>query len=179
MSYVEIFLLSLALSVDACIVSFSYGLTFNQKRLKNATYLAMCTGLFQGTMPVIGYYLTGMVKSFIEPYAQFIVFLIFTYLGSKIIVEAFEKEKKKSLCIDFKCLLLVGVATSIDAFSAGISLSLFGNYILKPAILIAFVTLINSYLGFWFGGRLKNIPTKGLEIFAGIILISLGIKAFL
>ena len=143
----------------------------------NALSLAICTGLFQGIMPTIGYYLTGFVKSFIEPYAGLIVFLIFTYLGIKIIIEAFDKEKEKQLCIDFKCLILVGIATSIDAFSAGITLSLFSNHILKPAILIAFVTFANSILGFTLGGKLKHLPTKGLEIFAGLLLIALGVKA--
>lgn len=128
-------------------------------------------------MPTIGYYLTGFVKSFIEPYAGLIVFLIFTYLGVKIILEAFDKEREQQLCIDLKCLILVGIATSIDAFSAGITLSLFGNHILKPALLIAFVTFANSILGFALGGKLKHLPTKGLEIFAGLLLIALGVKA--
>lgn len=178
MSYIEIFLLALALSIDACVVSFSYGLVFNEKKLKNSMLLACCTGLFQGIMPAVGYFLTGFVKSYIEPFAAWIVFLIFTYLGVKFILEAFEKEKEKQLCIDLKCLLLVGVATSIDAFSAGISLSLFGNHILKPAVLIAFITFVNSSLGFYLGGRLKHLPTKGLEISAGVLLILLGVKAF-
>ncbi len=177
MSYISIILLAIALSIDACVVSFSYGITFTQKRLKNALSLAICTGLFQGIMPTIGYYLTGFVKSFIEPYAGLIVFLIFTYLGVKVIIEAFEQDKEQQLCIDLKCLLLVGVATSIDAFSAGITLSLFGNHILKPALLIAFVTFMDSILGFTLGGKLKHFPTKGLEIFAGVLLILLGIKA--
>ena len=177
MSYISIILLAIALSIDACVVSFSYGITFTQKRLKNALSLAICTGLFQGIMPTIGYYLTGFVKSFIEPYAGLIVFLIFTYLGVKIIIEAFDKEREQRLCIDFKCLILVGIATSIDAFSAGITLSLFGNHILKPALLIAFVTFANSILGFALGGKLKHLPTKGLEIFAGLLLIALGVKA--
>ena len=177
LSYISIILLAIALSIDACVVSFSYGITFTQKRLKNTLSLAICTGLFQGIMPTIGYYLTGFVKSFIEPYAGLIVFLIFTYLGVKIILEAFDKEREQQLCIDFKCLILVGIATSIDAFSAGITLSLFGNHILKPALLIAFVTFANSILGFALGGKLKHLPTKGLEIFAGLLLIALGVKA--
>lgn len=128
-------------------------------------------------MPTISYYLTGFVKSFVEPYAGLIVFLIFTYLGVKIILEAFDKEREQQLCIDFKCLILVGIATSIDAFSAGITLSLFGNHILKPALLITFVTFANSILGFGLGGKLKHLPTKGLEVFAGLLLIALGVKA--
>ncbi len=177
MSYIEIFLLALALSVDACVVSFSYGLVFNEKKLKNSMLLACSTGFFQGVMSVIGYFLTGFVKSFIEPFAGLIVFLIFTYLGVKFIIEAFEKYKEKPLCIDAKCLLLVGIATSIDAFSAGISLSLFGNRILKPAILIALITFLNSSLGFYLGGKLKHLPTKPLEVSAGILLIALGLKS--
>ena len=60
MSYISIILLAIALSIDASVVSFSYGITFTQKRLKNALSLAICTGLFQGIMPTIGYYLTGL-----------------------------------------------------------------------------------------------------------------------
>ena len=179
MSYLAIILLAIALSIDACIVSFSYGLTFSENRTKNALLLASCTGLFQGLMPMVSYFLTGFVKSYVEPYAGLIIFLIFMYLGLKVIKEAFETEREKQLCLGIKCLLLVGVATSIDAFSAGITLSLFGNYILKPAILIAFVTFVNSLFGFYIGGKFKHLPTKGLEIFAGMLLVVLGIKALL
>ena len=178
MSYLSIILLAIALSIDACVVSFSYGLVFSHNRLRNALSLAGTTGFFQGLMPVIGYFLTGFVKDFIEPYSAFIDFAIFTYLGIKFIKESFEKEKKKQLCLDIKCLLLVGIATSIDAFSAGISLSLFGNKIVKPALLIAAVTFINSCAGFYIGGKLKHLPVRNLEIFAGILLLFLGIKSF-
>ena len=179
MTYLTIILLSIALSIDACIISFSYGLTFKENRLRNSLELASCTGIFQGIMPLIGYYLTGFVKSYIEPYANFITFGIFLYLGLKIIKETFNKEQEKKLCLGIKCLLLVGIATSIDAFSAGITLSLLGNHIAKPCILIAFITFINSLLGFYIGGKFRHLATKGLEIFAGILLISLGIKALL
>ena len=108
-----------------------------------------------------------------------IVFLIFTYLGVKFIKEAFEKKEKENLCIGLSCLFLIGIATSIDAFSAGISLSLYGNKILKPVLLITFITFVNSLIGFWLGGKLKKFPTKSMEIFAGIVLIFLGIKAIL
>ena len=177
MSYSAIFLLSLALSIDACVVSFTYGLTFNSNRMKNALSLALCTGFFQGIMPAIGYFLTGFVRNFVSPYSNFIVFVMFTYLGIKFILEAFDKKKEKKLCIDAKCLILAGIATSIDAFSAGITLSLYGNHILKPALLIAAVTFVNSLLGFILGGKLKMFPSKGLEVTAGVILVLLGVKA--
>ena len=62
MSYLEIFLLALALSVDACVLSFSYGLVFTDFRRKNSLLLSAFTGAFQGIMPVIGYFLTSFVK---------------------------------------------------------------------------------------------------------------------
>ena len=179
MSYLSIFILAIALSIDACVVSFSYGIKYNHMRFKNAMLLASFTGIFQGVMPVIGYYLTNIVRIYIQPYADLIVFLIFSYLGFKFIIEAFQSPKgcSREICVDLKSLLLIGIATSIDAFSAGITLSLYGNLILKPAILIGLITFINSHLGFFAGGKLKNLPTKYLEIFAGILLLILGIKS--
>ena len=179
MSYIEIILLALALSVDACVVSFSYGLVFNKNRLRNALALAFFTGMFQGLMPCLGYYLTSIIKNYIASYANLIVFAIFVYLGIKFIIEAIHKKNTAPVCISIGCLFLIGIATSIDAFSAGISLSLYGNHILKPAILIALVTFINSCLGFMLGGRLKSMPSNYFEILAGVILVVLGVKALL
>ena len=179
MSYFAILMLAIALSIDACVVSFSYGLKYDRERLKNALLLSSFTGVFQGVMPVIGYFFTNAIRVYIEPYSKIIVFLIFTYLGIKFILEAFEKCRKEEPCIDLKCLLLIGVATSIDAFSAGITLSLYRNLILKPAMLIALVTFINSNLGFFAGTKLKTFPAKPLEISGGMILIFLGIKAII
>ena len=179
MGYAEILLLALALSVDACIVSFSYGLSFTQNRVRNASALALFTGLFQGLMPCLGYYLTSFVKAFISPYAGSIVFTIFMYLGVKFIIDAFKENKPKPVCISLLCLFVIGVATSIDAFSAGITLSLYGNGIIKPAILITLVTFINSCLGFTLGGKLKSMPTKYIEFTAGAMLIILAFKAFI
>ena len=179
MSPIEIILLAFALSIDACVVSFSCGLKFKENRVRNSFLLALYTGFFQGLMPVLGYFLTGFVKTFIEPYANLIVFLIFTYLGVKFILEAFDKEREKQLCINTQSLILIGIATSIDAFSAGITLSLSGNGIFKPSILIALITFIDSIFGYIMGIWLKNAPTKWMEIFAGIVLVTLGIKAFM
>ena len=179
MSELEILFLALALSIDACVVSFSYGLAFEQNRIKNLLLLASFTSLFQGLMPCIGYFLTQFVKDVMAPYANLIVFTIFVFLGIKFIREAFQKDKSSPCCIGIACLLLIGIATSIDAFSAGISLSLYGNKILFPALLITIITFINSALGFFIGGKFKQIPSRSMEVTAGIILIALGLKAMI
>ena len=175
MSYLSIIILALALSVDACIVSFSYGLVLDKSRIKSMLQLAVFTGLFQGLMSLFGYYSANLIKAQVISYSKFIVFLIFIFLGIKFISEAFETKKKKELCLGLKCLILIGIATSIDAFGAGISLLLMGNRILKPAILIALITFIDSIFGFYIGGKLKYFQTKTLEIIAGLLLIFLGI----
>ena len=177
MNHIEIFLLAIALSVDACVVSFTYGLSFNQNRLKNALLLALFTGCFQGLMPAIGYHLTTFVRSFIAPYANWIVFTIFAFLGIKFIKEAFDSKENKPCCIGLICLLLIGIATSIDAFSAGISLALYGNDIFKSALLITVVTFVNSCLGFMLGIKFKLMKSIYVEYLAGLVLIFLGIKA--
>ncbi len=177
MSYFEIFILAIALSIDACIVSFTCALKFRQAHFKNSLSLSSCTGFFQALMPILGYYLTNIIKTYIEPYSKYIVFIIFTYLGIKFILESNEDKNGKSCTINTKALFLIGIATSIDAFSAGISLSLFGNKILKPAILIGFTTFIISALGYFAGLKLKKLPSKFLEILGGTLLILLGIKA--
>lgn len=179
MTHLELFLLAIALSIDACVVSFSYGISFNTNKLKNALLLAFSTSFFQGLMPCIGFLLTFYIKTLINPYADWIVFLIFIFLGLKFIKEAFETNNKQPNCIGLCCLFLIGIATSIDAFSAGISLALYEISILKSSLLITFVTFINSLIGFYLGGNLKNMPKIYLEILAGLILIGLGIKAIL
>ena len=128
-------------------------------------------------MPILGYYLTNFIKVYIEPYSKIIVFLIFTYLGIKFILETNGKKDNNTSVINAKTLFLIGVATSIDAFSAGISLSLFGNKIFKPAMLIGLITFINSSLGYHTGLRLRKLPSKFLEISGGTLLVLLGIKA--
>lgn len=178
MSQIEVLLLALALSVDACAVAFTYGLIIKEKRLANALQIASFTGIFQGIMPIAGYFLTSLVKAYVEPFAPYIIFGIFFCLGVKVIKESFA-EKKTNVCLGLYCLLIIGIATSIDAFSAGISLSLYGNSIFLPALLIAAVTFLNSAVGFWLGGKLKSLPSKWLEISAGGILIALAVKALL
>jgi len=176
MSLFEIFMLALAFSIDACTVSFSYGILPLENPKKDKYLLALFTGLFQAIMPVMGYYITTTVLSYISPYSKHIVFGIFLILGLKFIKDAFRNEDKK-LCIKLSCLVLIGIATSIDAFSGGISLKLSGNEIIYPALIIGLVTFINSVLGFEIGRTTRKLPIMYMEIIAGIILITLGIKA--
>ena len=181
MSIIEILLLAFALSIDACVVSFSYGLSLKEKRVKNALLLAFYTGIFQALMPVFGYYLADFVKVFILPYSKIIVFLIFAILGIQFIKDALTKKEEpvNTECLSAGCLFIVAVATSIDAFSAGISLLLSDTKFLIPIILFGVITFINSLIGFFTTERLKKLNTKFLQISGGCILIGLALYTIL
>lgn len=194
MSIVDIIILAIALSIDACVVSFSNGLIFTQNKRTNSLMLAFSVGLFQFLMPVIGFFAAQTVSKYLEPYAPWIVFGIFTAVGLKFIKDSFEnkKEEKINCYLCFKYILLVSIATSIDALGAGVSIAFTGvndltferytlpisgmAQILFPAIVIGIVTFINSLIGFWSGYLFKKFPTKNLEITGGVILILLAFK---
>ena len=179
MSYFEIILLAFALSIDACVVSFSYGLCIEEKHRHNALSLAVTTGFFQAFMPLIGYFFANSIKAFILPYAKWIVFLIFMYLGITFIKEALKKDEPQKLCINPKILVMIGIATSIDAFSAGISLSLTSSPMKFSVISIGIVTFINSLIGYYTGNKLKIFKPYILEIIGGVILIILALRAII
>ena len=178
MSLIELLLLSAALGVDCFVVSFCQGLVFKKNRTKNSLILASVMGLFQGFMPAISFLLTGIVIGYIQQYASLIVFGIFLILGCKFIYEAFSKNEECQICsIDVKCLLSMGIATSIDALGAGVGLKLTQTNLILAVIIIGTGSLILSLTGFWAGNLFKNLPSKYLEVGGGIILIGLAIKA--
>lgn len=178
MNNLDIILLALALSIDAMVVSFSNGLIFTQNKRINSLILAFSVGFFQFLMPIIGFLLAKGVSKYVEPYDHWIVFAIFTLLGIKFIKDAFKEEKEEKIhCyFCFSYILLVSVATSIDALGAGISIAFTGGRIVFAAIIIGIITFFNSMLGFWGGYLFKKFPSRNLEISGGIILILLGFK---
>ena len=177
LNLIDIILLAAALGIDCLIVSFSQGLMLKKDRWKNSLLLAVTMGAFQGFMPVIGYTGADIIKVYVSKFAPLFAFAIFFILGIKFITEAFQEKENTVLCLDFKCLISLGVATSIDALAAGASLNFAGTEILTPALIIGAASFCMSLFGFWFGNMFKNFPSKILEISGGIILIALGIKA--
>lgn len=176
MGFIEIILLAAALGIDCCVVSFSQGLIFKHNRVKNSLFLAFTMGIFQGLMPCIGYICAESVHKYVAPFTDLIVFAIFLILGIKFIIEAFQENENTICCIDFKCLISMGVATSIDALAAGGSLNFSHTPLAAPAMIIGFMSFFMSLAGFWSGNLIKNFPSKYLELSGGIILILLALK---
>lgn len=178
MNFAELILLAVALGIDCLIVSFSQGLCFCKNKKRNSLALAATMGLFQGGMPLISYFLTGTVSKYLDSISSWIVFSIFMFLGIKFIFEAFQTENKDTLCtIGLKNLMLLGIATSIDALGAGVTLKFTGTNIFEAVIIIGPASFFMSVFGFYFGCKFKHFPSKHLAVFGGIILIGLAIKA--
>ncbi|MDI6861204.1 MAG: manganese efflux pump MntP family protein [Caldisericia bacterium] len=180
LNIVSILLIGIALSMDAFAVGLSCGIT---KRRFNFNYpfkISFSFGFFQFGMVVIGYLIGIRLLNFIKDYDHWVAFFILFFVGIKMIYESFKNECEKKINIDnFITLLILSIATSIDAFAVGISLSLLKIKILFPSIFIGIttftLTLISIYSGFFLGKIFK----RGAEIFGGLILISIGIKILL
>lgn len=179
MSIFSLVLLAIALSIDACVVSFAHGLVLCDLRMKNSLLLAIFTGSAQGLMPIAGYYSAKPFYNIILPVSKWLSFAIFLYLGLKFIQEAFEKDKELPMCLDLKCLLMISIATSIDALAAGVPLTFTSVNIFKAAMLIASITFIFAFSGFWMSCFFTNFRTRYLEILSGLILIFIAIKTLI
>lgn len=178
MTITDILILALALSLDAMIVCFSYGLVVNSRKIVSSLSLACFCGFFQFLMPIIGYYLSSLVYTQLKIFSKWIVCIIFMCLAIKFIKEALsEKKDAQILCISFLCMLGVALATSIDALGAGVSIRFSCDKILSSAIFIGVITFFNSIIGFWTAGMFKRIPSKNIELAGGLLLIYLAISA--
>ena len=180
MDLIDIILLSLALGVDCLVVSFSQGLIFKSRRRINSTKLAFCMGLFQGLMPIIGYIGTDKMYKILLPFSKWIVFGVFLILGSRFVSEAIKNEKKELIqCIEWRCLLGLSVATSIDALISGATIRLTSTDLGLCCLIIGVGSFLMSEIGFWSGNFIKILPARYLQYAGGGILILLGIKSIL
>lgn len=179
MNEIEIIVLSVALAIDAMLVSFSYGLILTNKRMYNSLLLSVSFGFFQFLMPIIGYYFSALFYSKLELFSKWIVFIIFIILSWKFLKSAFETEKEKVTCISLLCLFCLALATSIDAMGAGISFRFMKVDYLTPSVNIGVITFLLSFFGFWVANIFKKMPSKPIEITGAVLLIYLAIKAIL
>ena len=180
LSLIEIILLAVALGIDCFVVSFCQGLILTKDRVKNSFSLAICMGIFQGIMPVISYFATNIFIEYLQQFAKIIVLFIFLALGIKFICEALKNTKDCQIIkITFISLISMGIATSIDALGAGVSLKLTSSEIILSSVVIGLASFFMSLSGFWSGNFLKKFQSKYLEFAGGIILILLALKTLI
>ena len=178
---IEVIILALALSMDAFAVSIGLGAKRNSKPVPLAIKAGLYFGFFQGLMPLFGYLGGRGIFGWIEAYAAWIAFFLLLLVGSKMIYESFsgsietgiEKEIKK---ITHKVMLVLAIATSIDALAAGFSLNLLDVNALIACVIIGVTTLMFSWVGVFVGVKSGTWLESKAELFGGIVLILIGVK---
>lgn len=179
MSFVELFLIAVGLSMDAFAVSICKGLSVKKLSAKHALLAGVYFGGFQFLMPVIGYLLGFKFEHFITNIDHWIAFVLLAFIGGNMIKESFGKSEELNDDFSFKTMLLMAVATSIDALAVGITFAFLNVSILPAAGLIGVTTFIIAavgiYIGNVFGARYKSKA----ELAGGVILVLIGLKILL
>lgn len=181
MGFTELFIIAIGLSMDAFAVSICKGLSVCRVRPKNALAVALWFGGFQALMPVLGYFLGVSFADFVSAVDHWIAFVLLGIIGGKMLVESFEKDENCEVNPDFtfRTMLVMAVATSIDALAVGVSFAFLKVNIWTAVLLIGLTTgvlsVVGIYLGNVFGSRYKSKA----EFAGGLILIGMGLKILL
>ena len=184
MSFIEILLIGIGLSMDAFSVSLCKGLTTKQFSWKMALICGLWFGVFQALMPVIGYFLGEQFEQYITEVDHWIAFGLLFLIGANMIREALSKkeqpnQKTEDNSLGFKTMLLLAIATSIDALAVGISFACIQVKIWSSVLIIGATTFLFSVLGVKIGNVFGSKFEKGAGIIGGIILILIGLKILL
>jgi putative Mn2+ efflux pump MntP len=178
MEIITVLLLAIGLSFDSFAVSVCSGLNLPHIRFFQAAKIAVFLALFQACMPLIGWLLGNSMKSLIEPVDHWIAFGLLSLIGGKMIIESFINSESREIKnpLHIRVILLLSLATSIDALAVGFSFSTLIEKILLPVIIIGLVTFIASMLGILLGKKTGPTFNRYAEIFGGLILIAIGSK---
>ena len=147
MSILEILLISIGLAMDAFAVSVCKGLAMKKMNWKKAMIIGLYFGIFQGAMPIIGYFLGKGFEGFVTSVDHWIAFILLLFIGGSMIREAFKNEENINDDISFKTMVVLGIATSIDALAIGITFAFLGANIWLSALMIGIITLAISCIG--------------------------------
>jgi manganese efflux pump family protein len=177
MNPVTISLLSIGLAADAFAVSISSGLFIKNIKINKALTIAIAFGIFQGLMPLLGWALAVGFQALIASVDHWIAFGLLSFLGIKMIRESFQEEEEKPFNpLDPQTLLVMSIATSIDALAAGVSLAVLQDPILSISATIGLVTFAFCFVGVYVGHHFGKAIASKAEILGGLILIGIGSK---
>lgn len=184
MSYLELFLIGVGLSMDAFAVAICQGLCMPKLNLRHGAIIALFYGGFQALMPFTGWLLGSQFAGYIQSIDHWVAFVLLALIGINMVREALSPDEEEVVCavdtrLDYKQLFLMAIATSIDALAVGVTFA-FLEVSIVPAISIIgcttfCISLAGVVVGNFFGARYK----KKAELAGGIILVALGVKILL
>ena len=183
--FIELFLLGIGLSMDAFAVSVCKGLGMRRLNKKQALIIGLYFGGFQALMPLIGWLLGSQFQKYITSIDHWITFILLGFIGGKMMIEAIREWNEEETVdvmdapLDHKNMLVLAVATSIDALAVGITFAFLDTPIIEAITIIGITTMVISIIGVvvgnFFGSRYKSKA----EFIGGLILVLLGLKILL
>lgn len=179
MSIWDLFILAVGLSMDAFAVSVCKGLSLGKIKPKHMCIAGAWFGGFQALMPLIGYFLGSFFAEMIEKYDHWVAFVLLAIIGGNMIKESFGKEEKVDSSMDVKSMLLLAIATSIDALAVGVTFAFLQVQIVPAVSFIGVITFIFSAVGVKIGSLFGTKYKSKAELFGGIVLVLIGIKILL
>lgn len=179
MSLIELFILAVGLSMDAFAVSICKGLSLRKIKAKHMCIAGLWFGGFQALMPLIGYFLGSFFAEMIEQYDHWVAFILLAIIGGNMIKESFGKDENVDSAMDFKSMLLLAIATSIDALAVGVTFAFLQVQIVPAVSFIGVVTFIFSAVGIKIGSLFGTKYKSKAELFGGIVLVLIGLKILL
>ena len=179
MGFFEIFILALALSMDAFAVALCKGLATSKVEIKHMAICGGWFGSFQALMPLVGYFLGVFLRDYIVAVDHWIAFVLLAIIGANMIKEAFSCCEEESGSFAPAVMFTMAVATSIDALAAGISLAMDDADILISVLLIGVITFILSAIGVKIGNVFGARYRKPAQLVGGITLVLMGVKILL
>lgn len=179
MGWLGILSIAVALSADAFAVAVVTGLVLQPLTGRQVFRLAFHFGLFQALMPMLGWIAGKAVHGYIAPFDHWIALGLLSFVGVRMIREALSHEEEERTGRDPTRgwdLVLLSIATSIDALAVGLSLAMVESPIVVPAVAIGIVTGTLTTLGMLLGRRIGTCWSKRVEVVGGLILIAIGLK---
>ena len=185
MGFLETFLIGVGLSMDAFAVAVCKGLGMKKINWRHTFVIALFFGVFQALMPLLGWALGTQLASLITPIDHWIAFGLLAFIGAKMLVDAFKGEDgcdEDCACgesepgLDIKELLMLAVATSIDALAVGITFAFLGVNIWLAILIIGVTTFVLSFIGVAIGNQFGSRFEKPATIAGGVVLILIGVK---
>jgi putative Mn2+ efflux pump MntP len=178
MDMLTIIFVAFGLAMDALAVSIISGVMIRDLRIDHALRIALFFGSFQAVMPIMGWLGGLSLRNFISGVDHWVAFGLLSFIGCKMIYEAItmESDEKRTDPLNFSVLLMLSVATSIDALAVGVSFAFLRISVASPIIVIGIVTFFMSFFGVFIGDKFGHFFEKRIEIMGGLILIGIGIK---
>ncbi len=185
MGFIELFVIGVGLSMDAFAVAVCKGLGMKMVNWRHAFVIALMFGGFQGLMPLIGWALGSQLTSLIEPVDHWIAFILLVFIGGKMLWDAFRGDDGCETCgcaeekLDMRELLMMAVATSIDALAVGVTFAFLGVNVMAAVVVIGVTTFALSFVGVVVGNRFGARFEKPATVAGGVVLVLIGLKILL